>query len=791
MNPNEKPKTINIFQRPTELIQLESGRVEPMVSSHRPTLIAFTAIMLAILILVVLGSLSASGETSDLGVDVQADEYSGETGNPGDLLSYDVRIKNTGYINDTYEIFVQHGELNWSAKHWAVVAGLDGNVTDVIEPDEWRYYSVDIRIPDFSPENNDAMEGVYDLRIRAQSTTNRTIMDDAILYVVVEEYYDLRIWSDVTENSGTILMNDDAEVTFTINVRNFGNTNDDIKVSVPDDSFQGDQKNWRAKFGTMTWKTLTLDPLEQKSAVLTLFIDDNTDPGEYTLDVKAESQGDIAIYNFFTVFIDLDKAVYGVNLEKFPTGAREVNPADESEIEYKFTLTNTGNQKDTFTVDVETPLGSGIYKDWIIEFEDKDYNRVDELSIPLDLRGNTDLYLSKGERVDITLFVTVAIDEDEDLYEDIAISATSDNDYAQVEYVYFSITVILPNIRLSDDPQDFYIEPDWGIEEDDSLDIHLRVYNDGSTETDEFIVVFYNGKSESGNNKAGSYITYEKVDNIPAGQYTDVSVIWDEIEGGENDIYAYADKPVDSGEIKTFIDNKFSSDGKVIESRENDNTASIDDRFQVEIDLRPDLKTINVGFEGRKAGTTTTVTVTVANIGSATALSSSVRVNLKIGGTSLKGTISKQIQPFIQEEIEANDDAIIIFEWEIPDESNNFTVKVTVDHDDDSDSSNDRMTTYVQTTKESSGFSSTTDVASESITENSVFTLFIGILIGAIGAVWATTSMGSPGNSSMGDLKKDPNAPQGTTSPKNAPDLWDPYRSTLTKDEKWGRNGKF
>lgn len=727
-----------------------------MVSVRNPTFIALTAILLALLIFVVLDPLPATADVSDVGVEVQADDVSGESGEPGEMLSYDLRIKNTGTINDTYEIFVQHGDMNWSARQWVTVDGLTGYLTEIIEPGEWQYLDIRIEIPEFSPENNKAMKGLYDFRILAQSTTNRTIIDDEVFEIEIEDHYDLRIWSDVPGKNGTINRLQGTEITYWILVKNFGNTDDEILIDIPRDQLCGEMKDWDVRFGSDYSETITLGPREEHRTAVTLFIDKDTDSGEYTLNVLAESQGETSIYQYDTIYINLTEAIYGVTLEKLATSHRRCHPLDESEVEFKFTLTNTGNHDDTYTVRIETPLGFGVYKDWLMEFENKDDERVDELSVPTDLKGNTDLFFCNHSRTDITLYVTVATNEDEGEYEDIIVSATSDSDPSVVEYLYFNLSVILPNIRLSDDPQDFYIEPDSGIEEDNSIDINLRVYNDGDAETGEFYVVFYNGKSGSSNNKAGDFIAYEKVENIPARLYVDILVIWDEIQGGENDIFAYADKPIDSGILKTIVDNKFSSDGLVSESRENDNTASIDSRYREEIELLPDLTIIDIDFDDNERGRTTIVTVTVANIGSAPAFQFSAIVSLKIGGTSIKARTSKQINPGLPEEIDGNDDIDIEFVWEIPDERRNFSVRAVVDHPNDGNPDNDRMISYINSVGSSSYSSSDTEIAKDIFTNISILILIIGLLIGVFVAGSATSMRGSSRNRRRRTMSRNP-----------------------------------
>ena len=395
---------------------------------------------------------------------------------------------------------------------------------------------------------------------------------------------------------------------------------------------------------------------------------------------------------------------YGLELKKVPHIMCKCNPVDESEVEFKFILINTGNQNDTYTVEVETPLGSGTYKDWTIEFENDRGERVDQLSVPSDLPGSTEDELGPNERVDITLYVTVALDEEEGIYEDISISATSDNDNSQVMYLYFNLTVILPNIRLSNDPSDFYIDPDRGIEEDDSIDIHLRVFNDGDAETDKFYVLFYNGKKDDINENPGNWIAYERIENIPANSFKDILVYWEDIEGGQNDLYAKADKPIRSG-VGATKNSKgtFLEDGLVLESKENDNAVSIDDLFQEAVDLRPDLTITNIDWDDNKVDTTTIVTVSIANVGSAKAEIGSATVSLKIGGDTMKSKDNEIINPTLPEDIDVGDEIDIEFTWKI-EEEDNFTVKSTVDSPHDCDSSNDRKTVYIQTVESDHGF---------------------------------------------------------------------------------------
>jgi len=689
-------------------------------------IIAFT-----VLVLLPAGEATRSDPVYD--VEVGADDYQ-DKADPGDLVVYQVKIKNTGNVNDSYELYVFKVTGEMSMWPWPSFVGTEDNTTDTLLPGETAYVDVHVEVPEFTPNQDDVLAGLYEFKVLAKSMSNGTVEDWTIFELEVEEFYSIRFWSDIPGKSAILNRNKETEMTFTLNVRNLGNCVDDIVVMVPNDQFcrcGGDTKDWKVKFGTQTSKTVTLDPFEMERITMTVIIDKDTNPGPHTLRVRAESQGDTVVYVFTTVYINLTAPIYGVKLEKFTTCRPIVNPSDEKEIEFKFTLTNTGNQDDTYTVEVETPLLKGAYKGWVMEFENKDDERVDTLSVPTDLKGNTDLYLSKNSRVDITVYVIVAMDEAPGVYNEIYVSATSDNDISQMAFLYFSLTVITPNIRVSDDPSDFYIDPDHNIREGDSVDIHLRLYNDGGAETGEFNVFFYNGKSRSPPNEAGDFITFEHIENIPANSSMFIQVIWENITAGENDIYAYADKPIKSGSFQTdvFRDLPPYPDGGVMESRENDNTASIDDMFQEAIDLRPRLEIVGLDYSTNYCGEDCIVSLFVENTGSASAKAGTGLLQLKIGGVILPELESKLLNPGINEEIPMDGEIEIRFLWHIPDEPRNWTVKASADFFDDSHSVNCRKTFYIETQEKTKEIE---DIPAVDAIAYSLASLLIGLIIGSL-----------------------------------------------------------
>jgi len=391
--------------------------------------------------------------------------------------------------------------------------------------------------------------------------------------------------------------------------------------------------------------------------------------------------------------------IHDVNLRKIETGSILVNPKEHKENEFSFILKNTGNVDDRYRLLLQTDTGSGPYSGWTMKFRDRNGDLQSELTIPDDVNissGYVEGYLPRNEAVPIALVVTVDEDTWDGPYSDIVIAVYSLTCPGVMDFLSFNLTVARPNIRVTDDPDDFRIIPsDVHIEEDDDVEISVRVYNDGITDTGDFYVWFYNGKRALQWDVSGNYFAREKVFNIPPHFYVDVFTVWYEIPDGENDIYVYADKPITSGFHITVVNGEVSGYSHVLESRENDNTATISDIYQEMIDLRPDLTIIDVDFDDREVDSTTTVTVTIANVGKAVAKQDSAIVSLKIGGVSLKGKMSKRIHPYLTEEIDIGDDIDMEFIWKIPDDPKNYTMKATVDHPDDSNSRNDRLTTYV------------------------------------------------------------------------------------------------
>jgi len=658
-------------------------------------------ILMAMLVLIYMGG-SAQGD--DHGVVLESSNLN-DWAEPGDEVWYTLNITNTGTVDDSYNLSFHKGSLNGSVFTWCAFQGIANNSIS-IPSNNTRFIDILVTVPEFTPEHDDAYPGMYDFTVLVQSTNDGEAYDTITFELEILQVHKVSCWSEVPDMSHLVYPNEDSIALFTLHVLNLGNVHDSIEITAECEhlgiDLYEDRSSGFGKRSLFTIAELDLDPLEHQTITIEATIPAGISEGEHPIWITAQSVGSGSAFSHENLTLDLNRATYDMKLQRYlrPDEVENpaINPAKEGEMEMRFLLENTGNVDDEYIVRIETPLGSGTYRHWRMEFENDNETRVDTIRVPSEIPGAIDTKLAKNELMDIKLHVNVDIDEDEGLYDDICISATSVGDPMKVRYLSFNLSVILPNIRLSDDPDDFYINPDSEIEEDDSVDINLRVYNDGNDETDKFYVVFYNGKKNSPSQQYGNAIGFETVDNIPANSYTDILVTWDGIPGGENDIYAYADKPIRTSTAKTTDPDSgaFLEDGRVHESRENDNTASIDDMFQDSIDLRPDLTILDIEFEDSRILDTEdfiTLTVTIGNVGYATADINSAEVSVKAGGEPLKEKNTNIMYPRLQEEIDAGDEITMEFKW-IPDGDKNYTIKAMVDHPDDISSGNDKRTEY-------------------------------------------------------------------------------------------------
>ena len=627
---------------------------------------------------------------------------------PGETVRYQVTIRNNGNRNDTYILAIRGVPGMPNGQFWAT---LEGDITDdriPIPMGEARIIHVNVNVPSFTKDNDEALHDTYGILVNAESLSNYQIDATVNLEVDVTRIAGVEIWSEYPERELIHGVHTSKRTTFTVNIRNLGNEDDEFQVLVPVEDMLGEIGNWDIRFGSYTAKIIDLTPIHHESLQLSVIIDPETKPGDYSFRIRATSQFDTDVTEYLTLQIHIINGSYGIVTEKVPLPPIEVNPASKDEIEFQFRLGNSGNELDSYSLTIDTPLFSGTYRDWTIEFENKRLTRLEEISVPTSVSNENATYLQPGEYIYLSIFVMVPLTTNEGIFDNITILITSDSDPLVTEHLSFNLTVILPNIRLSNSPSDFYIDPNLDIEYEEDIQVNIRVFNDGKAPTGEFHLLVYNGKQSSSIDESGQYIQFSTIVNIPAQSYRNVDFIWEDMPIGINDLYAIADKPIRSGVGKTLIGSTFSEWGLVHERDEEDNAVSIDANYREAMDLRPDLTIIGVDQTSLTGGERTTVLVTLVNLGTAPAIHETATVQLSIGGLHLKETRSHQTDAPLYEDIGIGQDITMIFEWTVPKNPVTLTILASVDHEYDLDPQNDMYTSSVLTKEQKEERSSST-----------------------------------------------------------------------------------
>jgi len=630
-------------------------------------------------------------------VDVVSFDSPGK-GDPGDDVAFEIQVTNNGNVNDKYKLslHLSRDTQNWSSAIW--FEGLESGNTMYLGAGRRGYFYAYVSLREFDLANLTGMADTYPFFILATSLYDENVTHNQTMYVEVEPVHALVAWTDEPSRDEFLLLNEDTNITHTFHVRNLGNAPDDIDLYFPNDQFYGNKRDWRARFiGGGSIVIYDLQPGDSAVVTVILNIDWKTDPGGYTLDMRVDSLGDSFVYQYAYLSLNLRRADYGLDLFMLEPAPKRVNPRYVNEIDYIFRLRNTGNVKDSYHLYFDPTYSQNEFRLWEYTFYDLFGNEIGdrEVIVPGDVTNNSKLFLETNETIYLSFTVSFPMDTPQRSYNDITLIAVSEREILASASMSFNITIINPNIRISNDPDFFFISPDKDLSPGSPISVHLRIFNDGTDDTESFSVVFYNGKSQSPKQNLGSYLSVLTITKIPAESYRDVNFTWESLPYGSNSIFAYADKPIREGEFATHIDGKFNSNGNIIEHRETDNYATIGDQFLSALDLRPDLMITNIRFVSLEGGTTTDLSFEVKNQGTAPAPGNTVSLTVKIGSEFLqeKGTGFTQLT--IMDDIIPGHSLRVWFLWDIPNVIDTHTLRISLDSPDDSDHTNDKVTTFI------------------------------------------------------------------------------------------------
>jgi len=464
-----------------------------------------------------------------------------------------------------------------------------------------------------------------------------------------------------------------------LSIANLGNTHDAYRISLSDSSSEYVIENWTVTFQDLTQQEIDLNVSETGNITIKITIPSETSIGNYTLIFNIQSMADPQREHNATITIVILPPAYSPKLIRTSEIIPKVNPQIQNVISYTFSIMNIGTLWDSFTIRVETPTYSGTYYGWMIFFIDKNSNFTPIINVPEDIRKLGFVELTPGEEMNLTLNVFIPMDISEGIYPDITISAVSNHDPTLMETLNFTLEVIKPNIRFGSLPEDITVISDQPLQKGDDVQIECKVFNDGSADTGPFYLRFFDGEEKSVLRVEGNDFAQYMIQNIPAHSTMYFTVTWFDIPAGLHTVFVEADKPIRFGPTETQIDGKYSFVGLVSETRENDNTASMDVYV---LDSPPELVISEIRWIDIHTGQICKIFVTVSNVGSHDYIPPTARLNVNINGEPIKNLATEHINPQITRTIKASEEYQMVFYWEVPN-TGLYNVAATLEYRDD------------------------------------------------------------------------------------------------------------
>lgn len=628
-------------------------------------------------------------------VELSADDPSDE-GEPGENITIVVQLSNTGNANDSFSFDFQNVSGPSDASPWFSVTDQPYPNDVFIEPGDTEFISLQVSIPEFLPGQSEAKAGLYEVSVWGISNNRPSEMDSVNISLRVEELYKPALSIVQPIRGGIVSPDGTTSIIFDPRITNEGNTNDDILISVPADELSGDKVGWSVTIDSQVEQTYGMDSLSYRDLDVRIFVDGDTEAGAYTIRLRAESQGDTSSIGSLFLYLNLTAADLDVELTQLFPSVDQVNPVDMSEISYIFRIENVGNLDDSYIVAITSNLSTAPYKDWSIELEDKVGGRSHSLEAPAELSGNTieSGILEIGERIDSKIYILPDLNASAGLHETIQLSVTSQTNTSRDWVLNFSIEINLPDLMVNRDPANFSIDPSSDIEIGDSVNVHVHIFNQGTVESGPFTVWFYVSESYSPLRNVGTNFAARIIENLPAGQNTEVVATIDSLDFGKNDIFVYVDKPITEGKNKTYLLGEPSLHGEVLEGNETNNYATLPATYHSEIDHSPDLSIESVDLSTTKPGTECVIEVIVRNSSPYTIPDGFASLQTKVNGTQLSDS---KFQDFfvLLDGLAVNATKTVLFKWSIASIDGNHTLDVIITVPGDQTPENNRVTRTV------------------------------------------------------------------------------------------------
>ena len=391
-------------------------------------------------------------------------------GQPGESLTYTLTVKNKGNGDDTITVTLPDEVIKWgtrtvSPSSITLPSGESADVTITVK---------------LSSDYSKALRGTYHTNITSTAGEGDEEYEvNVMLTTTITQEYALEIESQDWSNSGKIdnletPLSEDVDFYFT--VKNKGNGPDKFKFYLT-----GDKREWGTIEGGSTTDYLNAGEELEVKVVFTIGTDvEEYEAGDYSIGLRAISLGDDTVENIENSFsLEIEK-VNLLELESSGQGDEEdLNPAEDSKLNFKIDITNSGNTDDKVSLTVKTKPN----KDWTITI------------LPASKQ------IARGDTETVTIEITPPDDVEERTNGyDIKIKAESEDD--SVEYYEFKVNIKLPILQFDPDtPISFEDLNDDGktVEAGKENVILIKLTNAGSADIEDKSVDVYDNDKLIGN----------------------------------------------------------------------------------------------------------------------------------------------------------------------------------------------------------------------------------------------------------------------------------------------------
>ncbi len=444
-----------------------------------------------------------AGDSDSMDVTLEA-EYAVTVIAPGDetedspgTYTYDFDVKNTGNVDDTYDLDIEDEKEDWT------VEIVEHNTIDV-DVGDTETVEVEVTIP------NDAEEGTNTVTLTATREDNLDISDSDTMDVNYDEDHNVEVMApddaDVEES---------GEHYFDFTVENLGNVDDTYELTI-----EGDE-GWTVE----VQDTVEIDVGEYEDVTVTVDIPDDAGGVKNKITLIAASQENPEVTDSDSMDVT-HEAEYAVKVTA---------PGDEAQDSpgtyiYKFDVENTGNVDDTYDLNVDDTedwtLGIAGYTTIDIDVDDNKTVEV-EVTIPNDAEeGTNTVKLTATSQIDEEVIASDSMDVTYD--EDVSVTVIAPDDVTEQEADNYTYEFDIENTGNVDDTYDLDVEDtkeDWTVEivGDSTIDVNV-----GDTEMIEVKVTI---PEDAGGvtNKITLTATSHENEDVSDSDYMDVELKHDSV----------------------------------------------------------------------------------------------------------------------------------------------------------------------------------------------------------------------------------------------------------------------